>query len=164
MDDTLPIMTIQQIGHLIAGDIPGSQRNGLGRHPIPEVVGYISNSNLPVYQHTCVGGGAFTRPGMRHRNDPFSSPHVQRATGKTRSHETFSSSNSSSSSSWYGSSESSFGFSSGYNRRSAAGRRAEEKNAREVDAQMNSGLWNALPTIGVTLLFLMFAHGHGAKA
>ena len=44
MDDTLPIMTIQQIGHHTAGDTPGSQRNGLGRHPIPEVVGHISNS------------------------------------------------------------------------------------------------------------------------
>ena len=100
---------------------------------------------------------------MDHRNDPFSSPHVQRATGKTRSHETFWSSNSSSSSSRYRSSESSFGFGSGYNR-STAGRRAEEENAREVDAQINSGLWNTLPTIGVTLLFLMFAHGYGAKA
>ena len=53
MDDTLPIMTIQRIGHLTAGDIPGSQRNGLGRRPIPEEVGYISNSNLPRYQYTC---------------------------------------------------------------------------------------------------------------
>ena len=48
MDDTLPIMTIQQIGHHTAGDTPGSQRNGLGRHQILEVVGHISNSNLPV--------------------------------------------------------------------------------------------------------------------
>jgi len=104
-------------------------------------------------------GSGSKRP---HRaSDPFSNPHVQRATGKTRSQE---SSSSYSSGSWFSGSDPYSGYWGGPRRKSSASARAEEEHAREAEVNSQSGLWSAFPTIGVTLLFLMLAHGWGAKA
>jgi len=158
-------MIIQRSGRLIVDGIQDSLLNGRGhllvhgRHLasvnyILDVFWYHGN-----LIHTGGSGSASKRP---HRaSDPFSNPHVQRATGKTRSQE---SSSSYSSGSWFSGSDPYSGYWGGPRRKSSASARAEEEHAREAEVNSQSGLWSAFPTIGVTLLFLMLAHGWGAKA
>lgn len=110
-----------------------------------------SNSHL--------GGSAFRRASQP-KNDPFSNPYVQRATGKARSDPSFSSShayNPGASSNPYTNTQSN-------SWRSSKSTRAEREHAKEAAATSNSGLLGAIPTIGITLIFLMLAHGWGAKA
>jgi hypothetical protein len=156
--DTLQALMTRRNGLRIVGDTQGSPLNGHGliatehllvRHIflLPAIV-IIINFNHPT------GNSAFRRP---HRtNDPFSNPHVQRATGKARTDD--------SASSWYSDSGSHYERSGWGKRKSTASARAEEQHAREAEANQQAGLWNTLPTIGVTLLFLLLAHGWGAKA
>jgi len=151
------IMT-RRNGLRIVGDTQGSPLNGHGliatehllvRHIflLPAIV-IIINYNHPT------GNSAFRKP---HRtDDPFSNPHVQRATGKVRTGD--------SASSWYSDSGSHYEPSGWGKRKSTASARAEEQHAREAEANRQTGLWNTLPTIGVTLLFLLLAHGRDAKA
>jgi len=140
----------------IVGDVQGSPLSGHGliatehllvrhRFLLPLII--IVNFDCPT------GNSAFRRP---HRtNDPFSNPHVQRATGKARTDD--------STSFWYSGSGSHYEPSGWGKRKSTASARAEEQHAREAEANQQAGLWNTLPTIGVTLLFLLLAHGWGAK-
>ncbi|KZP23474.1 DnaJ-domain-containing protein [Athelia psychrophila] len=117
------------------------------------------------------GSGAFRGPGGEQKHDPFANPFVQRATGKARADTMFSSAKPSGSdhnthnthsthnthASWMSGAQSNTW-------RSAKSTRAEREHAKEAAATSNSGLFKTVPTIGITLLFLVLAHGWGADA
>lgn len=154
-------MTIPQGGPHTIDDTQDNLLNGHGRLPTHDHLLASDSQNYCCWilcnRYTIGGpGSAFRRP---HRaNDPFTNPHVQRATGKARAQE------SSSADPWSSDSDSYYGYSGGTRRKkSSASARAEEEHMREAETNSYSGLWGTFPTIGVTLLFLMFAHGWGAK-
>ena len=146
-------------GLRIIGDTQDSLLNGHGliatEHLPVRHIFVLLAIIITIINFDCPTGNCVFRRSHR-TNDPFSNPHVQPATGKARTND--------SASSWSSHSGSHYEPSGWSKRKSTASARAEEQHAREAEANEQAGLWNTFPTIGATLLFLLLAHGWGAKA